>query len=314
MESTYAWQDLYTSKSNALEALAEDREKLERRGQFPNAPGDLDKELEDMVKDAALVKALNENTRARMHVSTLPDGKPVDLNPLPSGLYPGEKSNPLDPLGKLASGLGAMSRPSALADSVQTFQKQGEGLEFISKIREVGGLLRIFASNGRLDSKEGGRLGNTLSYIYKNANCKTNWLGKYNSELSKLICPSAKHLFKYYMDGNFMGRSGLKSEIILEGKMFIFASYATTRNPKVEATVQELLEMTETEIDLEISQWQSSMPSIPIVPKGGNRKTRKYKKRRVKKSKTRKGNKSRKHKSKTHKKRKRRRGHKSRKQ
>ena len=100
------------------------------------------------------------------------------------------------------------------------------------------------------------------------------------------------------------------SKFLSVGINFILYNLSKNKNPESRKEVAELMNMTQEEVTLQQKEFESSFPS---VPKGGKRKTRKYKKRHVKKSKTRKGKKSRKHKSKTHKRRKHRRGRKSRK-
>ena len=326
-EHEYEWQTKHTSKANALEALATHREHAEVELQLPNVPGDLDKDVENMVKDVVGVAALNENTRAKLHVSSLPDG-PVDLNPIKSTkLYPGEKYNPLDPVAQLTAGLKAMPPPSVVAASAANTQKnvaeKARLMGLAGAIFKIGSQIALYklelereeVPNDKMKGEDRMAFGKLFVFFDKSVkpcNYKTGWFSSPDPKI-KLFCNVAQELNNIVGQLAAHKKSSPVNIIRINTFLELARPFISMHKKMIESgsdDVDVLMEMTKTEVELENKHFLESLPS---VPKGGKRKTRKYKKRHVKKSKTRKGKKSRKHKSKTHKRRKHRRGRKSRK-
>jgi len=337
-EHEYEWQTKHTSKANALEALAKHRTGVETELELPNAPGDLEKEAADLLKETRLKNDLKENLRAKMHVANqmhladpeLPDGS-IDLNPNKvTGRYPGEKSNPLDPIAQVTAGLKAMPPPSTEAASASATQKEvaekARLMDLAGAIFDIGSQCKLYKTELARGEEPGNRMIKTKRIKFqklfmffdksvKPCNYKTGWLSSSPDSKIKFFCNVAQELNKIVLKLITIGKGGSPAGKGLIDLFLTLARPFILMRDKVVASksrepVDILMEMTQEEVQLENKHFLESLPS---VPKGGKRKTRKYKKRHVKKSKTRKGKKSRKHKSKTHKRRKHRRGRKSRK-
>jgi len=328
-EPKYEWQTLHTTKSNALEALLESKTALETNLDMPDVPGNSEHQSENLLNKTLKKKELTEITRAKLHVSTLPDGDVVDLVPHENnGLYPDEKSNPLDPVGILTANLKGMPTPSALGHSAKAEHKKIESAmvdaAFIDAIWKVGGQLKLLKSSnegtlGKFTQKQQINIRKELQiFDPKGGKCKSGFMGFNGPKgILKLFCLSAKGI--HYLVGvrvpgkrpeSDAANAKVAKDLFKVGALFLAMRDKMTRDPKLQGEAGELMDMTNDEIDLEL---QALKTLLPNVPKGGKGMTRKHKKRRVNKHKTRKGRKSRRHKSKTHKKLKRGNGHKSRK-
>lgn len=329
-EHEYEWQTIHKSKADAFKALAEHRTGVETMLEMPNAPGTLDKQAQDIENEAQAKTDLKENLRAKMHVANpdLPDG-PIDLNPDTfTGLYPGEKSNPLDPVAQLTAGLKAMPPPSVVAASAAATQKEvaekARLMGLAGAIFKIGSQIALYklelergeVPNDKMKEKDRMAFGKLFVFFDKSVkpcNYKTGWFSSPDPKI-KLFCNVAQELKKIVGQLAAHKKSSPANIIRINTFLELARPFILMHKKMVDSGSREdvdiLMEMTKTEVELENKHFLESLPS---VPKGGKRKTRKYKKRRVKKSKTRKGKKSRKHKSKTHKKRKHRRGRKSRK-
>ena len=329
-EAKYEWQTIHKSKADALKALEEHREGIENGLRMPDVPGDEDTQVQNLIDQTEARNDLKENLRAKMHVAdpNTPEG-PIDLNPQVDGLYPGERSNPLDPVGELTSQMKQMPAPSAVAAEARSTltdsRKTEDQQKLANAIYNIGAqiaLYKIELEKGEapvdrmLKSK---RITFQKLFMFfdksvKPCNYGTSWYSIKPKPMVKLFCNVAQALNRIVLDLAGHQKSSPENKIRISLFLKLATPFTKMHKKMVDSgsrdDVDVLMEMTEDEIRLEQMEFERS---FPVVPKGGKRKTRKYKKRRGKKSKTRKGKKSRKHKSKTHKKRKHRRGRKSRK-
>lgn len=328
----YEWQTIHKSKADALKALDKHREVVEDGLRMPNAPGSLDKQEQDLVNETKATNDLKENIRAKMHVSDpkIPDGA-IDLIPQANGLYPGEESNPLDPVAQLTKGMKQMSTPSVIASeahaTLRDSKKTMELTSLANAIFKIGSQIALYktelasgeAPKDKMSEKNRRAFGKLFFFFDKSqkpCNYGTSWYSKAPEPKVKLFCSVAQALNGIVLDLAAHRKSSPANVIRINTFLKLATPFTKMHKKMVDSGSREdvdvLMEMTQDELRLEQMEFESSFPAVP-KGKGGKRKTRKYKKRRVKKSKTRKGKKSRKHKSKTHKKRKHRRGHKSRK-